>query len=386
MSDLTIVIKVGSSSISSSTRSSSTNINICFLAKLVECIHTLMSVHHHRVILVSSGAVSTGCLRLGLNQRPSDVIVKQAVAAVGQCRLMRLYDDLFSHVNQPIAQVLLSRENISKSHHYENILNTFEQLFKMNIVPIVNENDTVAIEELRVGDNDMLSAMVASLIDADLLLLLTDVDAFYTADPHTNSSAKPIRLVENIETFAQITSSDNNNNSNKWGTGGIASKLQAARLASLVGVTTGILSSSKLDDIFTFISQFQNNLDNQVGTRFLPNKQPILCHDKKRICCLKPVGSVCVYQSSIQNLLSSSVSLLSSDVYQIHGQFPAHSCISIVYQQQQQDQEPIQLALGIVDYSSNDIENMMIATNTNNAIVRFGNLVVIVRHLDFSLN
>ena len=155
-----------------------------------------------------------GTVRLGLKARPTSLVTKQAVAAVGQSRLMRVYDDFFTLLNQPIAQVLLSRENLSLRHHYQNALNTFHELFRLGIIPIVNENDTVAVEELRIGDNDTLSARVASLVDADWLFIFTDVDALYDKNPSEHKDAVVIRKVASINHLT----ADVKSAGGQWGT------------------------------------------------------------------------------------------------------------------------------------------------------------------------
>lgn len=194
------MIKVGSSSLS---RADGRALLLSGLVLLVEEVCRLRSVGH-RVVLVSSGAVACGCIRLGLSSRPTSLAGKQAVAAVGQSRLMRVYDDAFSSYGQAIAQVLLTRDNLSARPHYENALHTLHALLELGVVPIVNENDTVAVEELRVGDNDTLSALVASLIHADFLFLLTDVDGLYTADPRTHPHATRIPIIHNIDKIQEI--------------------------------------------------------------------------------------------------------------------------------------------------------------------------------------
>jgi len=159
----TLVIKIGTSSL---TKPESGDLNISAIARLVEVIVQLRR-QDYRVVLVSSGAVGVGCARLGLTERPRKIATKQAVAAVGQGRLIRIYDDFFASLHQPVAQVLLTRANLMQRQHYVNVHSTFEELLDLGVIPIVNENDTVAVEELKFGDNDTLSALVASLIEAD---------------------------------------------------------------------------------------------------------------------------------------------------------------------------------------------------------------------------
>ncbi len=165
----TIVVKIGTSSL---TQPKTGQLALSTIATLVEVLSQLRQ-QGHRVILVSSGAVGVGCARLGLTERPKEVALKQAVAAVGQGRLMRVYDDLFNTLQQPIAQVLLTRGDLVARSRYINVYRTFAELLKLGVIPVVNENDTVAVDELKFGDNDTLSALVASLVEADWLFLLS---------------------------------------------------------------------------------------------------------------------------------------------------------------------------------------------------------------------
>ena len=194
----TIVVKVGTSSL---TQPQTGQLALSTIAKLVETLTHLRS-SGHGIVLVTSGAVGVGCARLGLKSRPQTMALKQAVAAVGQGRLMRIYDDFFTSLQQPIAQILLSRRDFIQRSCYVNAYGTFRELLELGVIPIVNENDTVAVEELKFGDNDTLSALVASLIEADWLFLLTDVDRLYSADPRQVPDAQPITLVNSMEQLA----------------------------------------------------------------------------------------------------------------------------------------------------------------------------------------
>ncbi|MGB7522095.1 MAG: glutamate 5-kinase, partial [Spirulinaceae cyanobacterium] len=235
----TLVIKIGTSSL---THPNTGQLALATIGSLVE---TLTHLHSsgERIILVSSGAVGVGCTRLGLKERPKTMATKQAVAAVGQGRLMRVYDDLFTTLQQPIAQVLLTRRDLMSRSCYVNARNTFQELLQLGVIPIVNENDTVAVEELKFGDNDTLSALVASLVEADWLFLLTDVDGLYSADPRQFPQALPISLVS-AEELAQLKVEVGSSGS-QWGTGGMVTKLAAARIATGAGVRTVITKGSR---------------------------------------------------------------------------------------------------------------------------------------------
>jgi len=311
--------------------------NLTVITGLVEVIKNLMNQGHH-VILVTSGAVSVGCSRMNLAERPKDLITKQAIAAVGQSRLMRVYDDFFSMVEQPIAQVLLSRENLGKSHHYQNALNTFNELLRLNIVPIVNENDTVAVEELRVGDNDTLSALVASLVEADWLFLLTDVDALYTANPSTNPDARPIHVVERIDDLKVNVGEAGSS----WGTGGMSTKIVAAKIATAAGVRTVITRSANPQNISKILQ------GETIGTQFVPLHHPIRGKKKWIAHGLQPSGSLVLDGGALAAVLDKK-SLFAAGITRVEGSFPSQSNVSI------KDQTGKEVARGLTNYSSDQI-------------------------------
>lgn len=219
-----IVIKVGTSTLTYQTG----NLNLRRFETLVKTIAEMKNAGNE-VILVSSGAVAVGVAKLGLNERPTDMPGKQAAAAVGQCELMFMYDQTFSGYHHHTAQILLTREDIEAPNRKENITNTFHRLLEFGTIPIVNENDTVATEEIQVGDNDTLSAIVASLVEADLLVILSDIDGLYDSDPRKNPQAQLIDVVEEItpEIKAMATGAGS-----KFGTGGMATKINAAEICA----------------------------------------------------------------------------------------------------------------------------------------------------------
>lgn len=199
----------------------------------------------HKVILVSSGAIGVGLRRMDMDKRPKHLPQVQALAAIGQCRLMSLWDGLFAHMRQPVAQILLTRNDIADRTQYLNAQNTFLALLEMGVIPIVNENDTLAVTEIKFGDNDTLSAITAGMVHADYLFLMTDVDCLYDKNPRSNPDAKPIEVVHDI---ADLTA-DVSSKGSALGTGGMGTKIVAARLATSAGVTTVITRSSRPGNI-----------------------------------------------------------------------------------------------------------------------------------------
>ncbi len=224
-----VVVKIGSSSLN---YEETGNLNFTKLEHLVRELCNLRN-RGIDVCLVSSGAISVGRQTLGLSERPSDISTKQACASVGQARLMMIYQKLFAEYNQVAGQVLMTKNTMVNPVSRENAKNTFEELFRLGAIPIVNENDTVSTYEMQFGDNDTLSAIVASLIGADLLILLSDIDGLFTDDPHKNPAAKLIEVVERMD--SEIYGMAKSSTGSDVGTGGMSTKLTAAKIATLSG-------------------------------------------------------------------------------------------------------------------------------------------------------
>ena len=334
----TIVVKIGTSSLTKPT-----GIAIATIASLVETLSYLSS-QGHRVVLVSSGAVGVGCARLNLAERPRKMALKQAVAAVGQGRLMRIYDDLFSSLQQAIAQVLLTRRELVERNTYVNVSNTFQELLGLGVIPIVNENDTVAVDELKFGDNDTLSALVASLVKADWLFLLTDVDRMYSADPKTVPDAQPIKLVSSEE-FSQLQVNAGSSGS-QWGTGGMATKLAAARIATSTGVRTVITQGKRPQNIIDILQ------GKDLGTQFEP--QPQTDNARKRWISygLVPMGKLYLDNGAVKAITTKGKSLLPAGIIEVEGEFSATDAVQLC------DQDGIELGRGLVNYSKSEIEQI----------------------------
>ena len=225
-----VVVKVGTSTLTHQTG----NLNIRHVENLCRVLSDLKNAGH-TLTLVSSGAIGMGVGKLSLSGRPDDMATKQAAAAVGQCELMYTYDRLFSEYNHTVAQILITGEDMKHPDRHENFRNTLNRLLELGALPIVNENDTVATSEISLGDNDTLGAMVATGIDAELLVLLTDTDGLYTADPRTNPDATLIPVVEKITPELIRTAGGRGT---RLGTGGMATKLHAAELCMVRGIHT----------------------------------------------------------------------------------------------------------------------------------------------------
>ncbi|KAG8943709.1 hypothetical protein FRC04_002541 [Tulasnella sp. 424] len=251
---LTVVIKLGTSSIVHETTHQPL---ISLLSSVVETVVRLRS-NGHRVVLVSSGAIGVGLKRMEMPEKPKHLSGKQALAAIGQGRLIALWDNLFGQLGQPIAQILLTRGDISDRSRYLNAVNTLTELLSMGVVPIINENDTVSVSEIRFGDNDTLSAVTSSMLHADYLFLLTDVDCLYTSNPRKDPGAKPIEEVTSVSAIrSQVSTSTLGS---KLGTGGMETKLIAAEIATGAGVSVVITSSRRPENMFDIIQYNQKSL------------------------------------------------------------------------------------------------------------------------------
>lgn len=337
----TLVVKIGTSSL---TQPETGQLALSTIASLAETLSHLRR-QGHQVILVSSGAVGVGCARLGLTERPRTIALKQAVAAVGQGRLMRVYDDLFTTLQQPIAQVLLTRSDLVQRSRYLNAYNTFQELLGLGVIPVVNENDTVAVEELKFGDNDTLSALVASLVEADWLFLLTDVDRLYSADPRSVPDAQPIALVERMEQLTQMQVQTGARGS-QWGTGGMVTKIAAARIATAAGVRTVITEGRYPGNIEKIL---QGEL---LGTQFEPQLQPSKARKRWIAHGLIPVGKLYLDQGAVEAISQGGKSLLAAGITAVEGEFYSQEAVQLC------DKNGSEIARGLVNYSSVELRQI----------------------------
>ncbi len=254
-----IVIKLGTSTLAHRTG----KLNIRRMTNLVRVISDLHN-SGREIILVSSGAVGLGAGKLGLPEKPKDTRMKQAVAAIGQCELMHIYDDMFEKYSVTVAQILLTKTIIENPDHSRNFENTIETLVTMGVIPIVNENDTIAIDELEleIGENDSLSAIVASLSRADLLLILSDIDGLYDDDPRKNPDAKPIHVVDRITPEIEQAAGGAGSS---LGTGGMSTKINAAKIACEAGIDMVIMNGKNPELLYELFE------DKDIGTIFKAN-------------------------------------------------------------------------------------------------------------------
>lgn len=249
-----IVIKIGTSTLAYPTG----HLNIRRVEELCKIISDIKNAGN-QVIVVSSGAIAMGIGKLGLRERPKDIPTKQAAAAVGQCELMYVYDKLFSEFNHTVAQLLITGEDVENETRHNNFSNTLTRLMELDAIPIINENDTVATKEIVIGDNDTLAAIVAQSVKADKLVLLSDIDGLYTADPHKNPNAKLIPVITKIDDEILALGGGSSTN---LGTGGMATKLEAAKICMSCSCDMIICNGAEPENLYAIMD------GKAVGTTF----------------------------------------------------------------------------------------------------------------------
>lgn len=369
----TVVIKVGTSSL---IRAEQGSLNLSSLASITETVRDLKA-QGFNVIIVSSGAVGVGCQRLRLAVRPDSLAQKQALAAVGQVHLMRYYDDLFTAVDMKCAQVLLTLDNLANRSQYICAKNTFEELLRLGAVPIVNENDTVAVQELRIGDNDTLSAQVATLVQADWLFLLTDVPNLFTANPNKDPTAQPIYEVADLSKLHVDTSTSGT----QWGTGGMATKLTAGRIATAAGCRMVICSAAEPGNILKIIA------GERIGTLFHPTPAPI--RGRKRWILSVPVrGEVWLDEGARRAVQDRKKSLFSAGIVHLTGDFEAQDAVKLCTAQGEE------FARALINYSHEEVAKVQglsskefavaLGYNGQEEICHRANICLLVAHHDDS--
>jgi len=333
-----VVIKIGSQILSSPEGIEE--------SRLRALVRELAALHDQKkeIVVVSSGAVAAGMTRLGRKERPKSIPEKQALAAVGQIKLMALYERHFSKFDKSVAQVLLTHADLANRQRYINAKHTFQTLLELSIVPIVNENDTVAVEEMKFGDNDHLSALVATLLGADLLVILSDVEGVYDRDPRVFNDARLIPLIDDIK---KAKGAINGMSQSALGTGGIATKVTAGEEAAAAGIPTIIssgLGARAVERVFA--------IEEQVGTLILP-EQNRLTHRKHWIAyTLKPAGDVVVDAGAHEALVQKGRSLLPSGLKEVRGAFGVGECVRCL------DGQGHEFARGLVNYSAQELNQI----------------------------
>ena len=333
-----VVVKIGSQILSSERGIEE--------GRLRGLVRELAELHDRKkeIVVVSSGAVAAGMTRLGRKEKPKTIPEKQALAAVGQIKLMALYERYFSKYAKSVAQVLLTHEDLANRQRYINAKHTFQVLLESSIIPIVNENDTVAVEEMKFGDNDHLSALVATLLEADLLVILSDVEGVYDKDPRAHVDARLIPLITEPKGLSQAIAG---NSLSVVGTGGIVTKLDAAEKAAVAGIPTAIasgLQSGVLGKVFA---------DKEAcGTLILPEANRLTSRKHWIAYNLKTAGQIVVDQGAHDAVVQKGKSLLPSGLKEVRGVFGVGECVSCV------DLEGREFARGLVNYSAQELNQI----------------------------
>ena len=334
-----IVVKVGTSTITYANGKR----NFSQIDRLARELSDLQN-QGKEMILVSSGAVAVGVDRLGLPATPSTIPGKQARAAVGQGVLMHTYEKLFADYGQIVAQVLITRTEAIDRHRYTNCRNTFMTLLQQGVIPIVNENDVVALDELKIGDNDNMSALVAGIVDADLVIILSDIDGLYTANPATHPEATLVHTVQEIT--PEIEASAGGVGSSR-GTGGMATKIQAAKAATNSGIQLVIASGTEKNAIPRILQ------GEEIGTLFVSRENRLQFRKRWLAFGAKIQGSIVVDDGCAKAIRKAGgCSILPAGIYQVVGDFQSGSTISVI------DKEGHELARGLVHYTAAELEKI----------------------------
>lgn len=334
-----IVVKVGTSTITYANGKR----NFSQIDRLARELSDLQN-QGKEMILVSSGAVAVGVDRLGLPAKPSTIPGKQACAAVGQGVLMHTYEKLFADYGQVVAQVLITRTEAIDRHRYTNCRNTFMTLLQQGVIPIVNENDVVALDELKIGDNDNMSALVAGIVDADLVIILSDIDGLYTANPATHPEATLVHTVQEIT--PEVEASAGGVGSSR-GTGGMATKIQAAKAATNSGIQLVIASGTEKNAIPRILQ------GEEIGTLFVSRENRLQFRKRWLAFGAKIQGSIVVDDGCARAIRKAGgCSILPAGIYQVVGDFQTGSTVSVI------DKDGHELARGLVHYTASELERI----------------------------
>ena len=331
-----IVVKVGTSTITYPNCSRN-------FSRIDKLARELADLHNQgkEIILVTSGAVAVGVERLGLKSKPKTIPGKQAAAAVGQGILMNTYEKFFSEYGQVVAQVLLTRTEVLDRHHYTNSRNTFMTLLQQHVIPIVNENDVVALDDLKIGDNDNMSALVAGIADADLIIILSDVDGLYTANPATHPEAKLVPEVPAITAEVEASAGEAGSG---FATGGMATKIQAAKAATSSGISLVIASGTEENAI----TRILNGED--VGTLFISRENRLQFRKRWLAFGARVAGKIIVDAGCAKALhKKGACSILPAGIADVEGNFEAGHTVSVV------DDAGHELARGLTHYGSAEL-------------------------------
>jgi glutamate 5-kinase len=331
-----VVIKIGSSLLTKGGQGLDKSAIAAWVSQMVGLKHRSIDV-----VLVSSGSVAEGMSRLGLKVRPKTLHELQAAAAVGQMGLVRVFDDNFQQHGLHAAQVLLTHDDLTDRQRYLNARSTLLTLLKFGVVPVINENDTVATEEIRFGDNDTLAALVANLVEADLLIILTDQKGLYTGDPGVYPDAELIPQISVNDSRLEKMAGESRSG---LGRGGMYTKVKAARLASRSGAAT-VVAPGVFDNVITQVISGE-----QIGTHFLPDIEPLVARKRWLAGQLQVKGTLVLDAGAVKVLKSNGKSLLAVGVKSVSGKFERGELVSCV------DENGLEIARGLINYGKTDAD------------------------------
>ncbi len=332
-----LVIKIGSNILAPANR----GLNTKRLHNIAEDISDVIN-RGNQVVIVSSGAVAAGLTKLGLKGKPRDIKLQQAAAAIGQSSLMWAYEQSFAHFNKKVAQVLLTRDDITNRLRYINAKNTLFTLMDYEVIPLINENDPVAVDEIKFGDNDMLAALTAGLVEADMLVILSDVDGLYSGDP----KKKKAEIIDHVEKITSDIEKLASGKGSAVGTGGMYSKLLAAKQAADHGIPVVIMNGKKSG----LLPRLLNG--KKIGTYFEPKKQRLSSKKGWIAYGVRSRGAIYLDDGAVKALTEMGRSLLPSGITKIEGNFEVGDYIRCV------TKEGKKIAKGLTNYSSNDLDRI----------------------------
>jgi glutamate 5-kinase len=334
-----VVIKIGSSALTAKE-----GLHSDLIHALSEDISRLMKKRGLEIILVSSGAIASGIKKMGFSQRPQSISQQQAAAAIGQSALMHVYEESFKKHGQKVAQILVTRDDLTNRKRYLNTRNTLFTLLDWKVIPIINENDTVVVDEIKFGDNDNLSVMIANLIGAHLVINLTNIDGLYNNDQRLNRDGQCISLVKKVTAKLEKKASSI---PGPLGKGGMESKVKAAKQAALRGIPTIIANGLKRHVINTIFEA------KEVGTLFLPQPIPIQSRKHWIAFTKSPKGAIVVDEGAEAALRKKGKSLLPSGIVAMSGKFNVGNSVLILNMREEN------IAVGLVNYQSSEVEKIM---------------------------
>ena len=346
-----VVIKVGSNVLTQAD-----GLNLSILRSISRQISELMD-RGLDVIFVSSGAMASGMKKIGLDKRPEQIPQRQAVAAVGQAGLIMEYEKAFARYRKKVAQILLTSEDLTNRRRYLNVRNALSTLLSWKVIPVINENDTVMVEEIKFGDNDHLSAMITLLLDADLLINLTDIDGLFDKDPRSHEDAQLLPVISIINKEVENTAGKI---PGALGTGGMLSKIKAAKKLMSAGIPMVIANGKKKNILLNLFEGKKS------GTFFIPKGEKLTSRKCWIGFTLKPKGAIIIDEGASSAILSRGKSLLPSGIIRVEGEFMVGSPVDV------RNENADVLAVGLVNYSSNDILKIM-GLKTNMIEKRLGN-------------